>query len=136
MTSGPPPTGARWPAQELQAGLAVLNRVRNQPFAHQITGVSVENYGASPRHDRWRLEVLTTHPGCRILWGRPPGEEEAAENSADQKIALLAAMFESQGRIDFDRGYVDITIWPNRVITPASDTHATDLADAPPGHRS
>lgn len=114
---GPPAVGSYWPGDEIRAGLAVLRRVSSQPFSHQISGVSVENYGSRLRGGRSHLDLLTNHPGSRVQWGRPPGEEEAAEISADRKVALMNSMFEHNGRVDMDRGYVDITTWPDRVVT-------------------
>lgn len=128
VQSPPPPIGNVWQGAEVQAGLSVLHRVRTQPYSHQITGVSVENYIGRRQRERSHIDLLTNLAGARVVWGRAPGEEQAAETSADQKLALMQSIYEHTGRIDMNQSRVDITTWPDRIVTTSG--RSGDVEDA------
>lgn len=112
-----PPAGALWPGEDIQAGLAVLSRIVSERFAHQITGVLVENFGG--RLDRFgtHIALATDRSGGRIAWGSAVGHE-VEENSVAQKIALLRANYRDSGRVDADHAVIDVSTFPDRISIP------------------
>jgi hypothetical protein len=114
----PPPAGASWEAPELRAALAVADRLHGEPFATQITGVLVQNYGGRIDEEAAHIRLATDRPGGTIIWGSAPGEE-MEENTASEKIAILRDNFHRYGRVDAQRQTIDISIHPQRFMTPA-----------------
>jgi len=117
VVSPPPPPGAVWPGEDIQAGLAVLSRIVSEPFAHQIAAVIVENFGG--RLDRFgsHIELATDRSGGRIAWGSAVGYE-VEENSVEQKVALLRANYRDTGRVDADHAVIDVSTFPDRISIP------------------
>lgn len=114
----PPPAGRVWEAPALRAGLAVADRLDGEPFAAQITGVLVDNYGGRIDKEAAHIRLATDRPGGTIIWGSAPGEE-LEETTASEKIAILRENFRRYGRVDAQRQTIDISIHPQRFMTPA-----------------
>jgi hypothetical protein len=112
----PPAEGKPWSGADLQAGVKMVRLLRDRPYYNQLTEVVVENYGG--RRDRHRSHIqIGTDNGGRVLWGRAPGEE-IDEPNADQKLAHLQGIWREYRRVDMGRPWVDIQVWPDRVIVP------------------
>jgi len=109
-----PEAGMKCTGKDLQAGIALVNLLKNVEFRHQITAVDVKNYeGRCDRNASWL--VLETNRNTLIRWGRPVGEEGGLENSAEDKVALLRGSYADYHHIDCNRMFVDVTRSPNSV---------------------
>jgi hypothetical protein len=102
-----PSVGKKWDAEDLQAGLKLICLLREAPFKDQILSVDVKNFNG--RVDpRLPWMTLNTNRRTIIRWGRPVGDERGLENTAAQKMALLAGTYAKYGHIDFGRTYTDV----------------------------
>ncbi|HNO79322.1 MAG TPA: hypothetical protein PKN33_14830 [Phycisphaerae bacterium] len=117
----PPDPGQRWDAPELRAGLDLVQIFENERFASQITGVSVSNYRGRQDRRAAHIELATDREGSRIIWGSAPGEE-IEENSLEQKVKLLRNNFQRFGRVDANRGVIDVSVFPDRVLAQPSQS--------------
>ncbi len=118
VSSAAPDPGEPWPGNDIAAGLRLARMILDQPYARQVVSVSVYNYGGREDPYRSHIELVTDSNGNRILWGSAPGEE-LEENSADQKLRILAENFRRHGRIDAHEPRIDISVFPSRYLIPA-----------------
>jgi len=109
-----PACGRRWTNMALQAALDLTRMFEQQAFRSQIRVIDVTNYGGSVDPLASWI-VLLTDIGATIQWGRPPGQEMGLENSAAQKLALLAGVYRQYGRVDMNRRMIDIRRNPTEV---------------------
>jgi ABC-type amino acid transport substrate-binding protein len=86
--------GQQWTGADIAAGMALARLVETQRWRGQVVGIDVSAF-----KDRHVMDLLTD-TGCRVVWGRAPGEEAAAEVPAAQKLKYLAFLHESSGRVD------------------------------------
>jgi hypothetical protein len=86
--------GQAWTGADIAAGMALARIVESQRWRGQVVGIDVSAF-----RDRHVMDLLTDN-GCRIVWGRAPGEEAAAEVPAAQKLKYLAYLHEASGRVD------------------------------------
>jgi hypothetical protein len=86
--------GQPWTGADVAAGMGLARLVESQRWRGQVIGIDVTAF-----KDRHVMDLLTD-TGCRIVWGRAPGEEAAAEVPAAQKLKYLAYLHESCGRVD------------------------------------
>ena len=84
-----------------------------EPYAAQLTAVLVDNFRSPSRAGRCPIELATDRAGGRIRWGSAPGTE-LAENSVDEKLAILRENFRSTGRADAGHAVIDISLFPDR----------------------
>ncbi len=117
----PPDPGQRWDAPELRAGLDLVHIFENERFASQITGVSVSNYHGRQDRRAAHIELATDRVGSRIIWGSAPGEE-IEENTLEQKVKLLRRNFHQYGRVDANRGVIDVSVYPDRILARPSES--------------
>ncbi len=120
-----PRPGEKWAAgkngtigDDMQAAMALLERLKKQPFATQIDAVDMSNFNGRKDADArtpWiTLQTIWqagdgTGGGARVVqWGRPIGEEKYYEVQADVKLKTLNEIYRRFGRIDAGRDYVDI----------------------------
>ncbi len=117
VAAPPPPPGAKWVGDDLEASLNVIDELSREAFAHQITAVLVGNY--SGRHDPHaaHLELATDQAGGRIRWGSAPGDE-VEENLVGQKLAILRENYRRTGRVDANHSIIDISVFPDRFTIP------------------
>ncbi len=118
VSSTAPDPGEAWPGDDIAAGLRLARMILDQPYAKQVVAVSIHNYGGREDSYRSHIELVTDSAGNRILWGSAPGEE-LEENSADQKLRILAENFRRHGRIDAHEPRIDISVFPSRFLIPA-----------------
>ncbi len=118
VRSAAPDPGEKWPGRDIAAGLRLARMILEQPYARQVVAVSMDNYGGREDPYRSHVELVTDSGGNRILWGSAPGEE-LEENSADEKLRILAENFHRHGRIDAHEPRIDISVFPNRFLIPA-----------------
>ncbi|MCH8968250.1 MAG: hypothetical protein IIA66_03925 [Planctomycetes bacterium] len=118
VSSAAPDPGETWPGNDIAAGLRLAGMILDQAYARQVVAVSVYNYGGREDPYRSHIELVTDSGGNRILWGSAPGEE-LEENSADQKLRILAENFRRHGRIDAHEPRIDISVFPSRFLIPA-----------------
>ncbi len=95
--------GDLWPGEDVTAGLLVLQRLLEQEWYGQVEAIDVA------RHWRDATLRLVTDSGCRITWGRAPGDEGGSEVQADQKIRYLEYHYREYGHIDRGMEALDIT---------------------------
>ena len=89
VTSAPPGRpGEAWHGRDVRAGLSLIRLLSHERFFRQIAAVYV---GRRDARGRERL-VLDTRDGGEVYWGFPPGEEQAIEPSAMEKIRRLREM--------------------------------------------
>ena len=112
-----PRAGEPWQAPELRAGIDLIKILSAEPFFDQVTAVLVHNYGGRSDPRAAHLVLATDQAGERILWGSEPGGE-VEENTVAQKLELLRSNYRRFGRIDAKRGIIDISVHPDRIITP------------------
>lgn len=86
--------GQVWMGADVAAGMGLAQLVESQRWRGQVVGIDVSQF--KERH----VMDLLTDTGCRIVWGRAPGEEAAVEVPAAQKLKYLAYLHESCGRVD------------------------------------
>ncbi|MEX0653382.1 MAG: hypothetical protein WD534_18095 [Phycisphaeraceae bacterium] len=98
------PVGEVWPGRDVQAGLALVQMLRDEPFAEQIRA-----YDVSQSDGRGRLRlVLHTTTGGLVRWGLPPGQEQTVEPEAMTKIHWLRHVDDRRGSIDAGGKVVDV----------------------------
>jgi len=104
VASDPPRrAGESWPAQDLQAGLSLVQLLAAEPYLYQI-----EAFDVSERDARGRIRlVLRTRQGA-VIWGLPPGQEHAIEPSAPVKLDRLRLLVQKKGSIDAGGRVVEI----------------------------
>lgn len=118
----PPAPGRVWEGDDIRSGAAIVELLVKEPFAHQIAAVLVENLGGRIDSRGAEIELATDRDGGRILWGSPLGAE-IAENSAEQKLAILRANFRQTGRADGGRPVIGVFTFPDRFTIPARSEH-------------
>jgi len=84
VASGPPPVGGRWPGDDLAAGLALAQVLRDEPYAEQIDAIDV-----SGRDPRQRLDLAFYVGRRRIVWGAPIGHAPPIQVDAATKLDRL-----------------------------------------------
>jgi hypothetical protein len=84
----PEADGEMWNAPDLQAGLAMIKTMRPTPYFQQVMAYNVEARDAA---GRVRLSMVTSRG--LIMWGLPPGQEQAIEPGAEHKLKLVAEVF-------------------------------------------
>ncbi|MFQ5589912.1 MAG: cell division protein FtsQ/DivIB [Phycisphaerae bacterium] len=110
-----PPAGTMWSGGDLRAALRILEAIRLEPFAHQITAVLVGNFEGRLLPERTHIELVTDRAGGRIRWGSAPGRE-LEENSLADKIAILRENYRRTGRVDAGQSTIDISAVPNGIV--------------------
>lgn len=108
-----PAPGSPWVGRDLRAGLTTLALLLRETFAHQVAGVSVENYEGRRNPSRAHIVLLTDRAGGRVAWGSEPGLE-IEENTVGQKLAILRETFRKTGRVDAGFAVIDVTTFPDR----------------------
>lgn len=115
----PPDEGRTWKGEDLAAGIQLVTLLRDKPYYDQLTAVFVTNYDGRVDPRSSHIE-LATDRGARIRWGRAPGRE-IDEPTVEQKLAHLQGIWQEHDRIDMGRAWVDIQVWPDRVIVPVAN---------------
>lgn len=113
----PPEPGDQWTGGDLRAGLAIVGEVSREPFAGQVTGVLVDNFGGRLDSRASHLELATDRAGGRIRWGSAPGFE-VEENLVAHKMAILRQNYQRTGRLDAGYPVIDISTFPDRFTVP------------------
>ena len=114
----PPPAGECWQGPDLRAAVALIRLLSPEPFVDQIRGVLVQNYGGRRDAGEAHVELATDRTGGRVIWGSAIGEE-AEENTVPQKLDILRVNYRRFGHVDAHRGVIDISVFPDRIKTPA-----------------
>lgn len=129
--AGPvPEAGAKWAGADLQAGLRLVKLLAVVPFREKVKAVDVANFkGRKDPRACW-IALRTDHD-TTVRWGKPVGEERGLENTAAQKLALLARIYHDTGHIDYGRAYVDVRNSPNGVDVPIAVAERRDFQDDP-----
>ena len=117
VTTPPPAPGEVWDTGQVCCGVQLVRLLDGEAFADQITAVLVHNYKGRQDRSAPQLELATTRPGGRIIWGSPIGEE-IEENSAAEKLELLRANYARFGRADANRRVIDVSVLPDRTYIP------------------
>ena len=113
-----PRAGEKWASgkdgslgADMAAAMALVERLKKQPFAWQIDAVDMTNFnGRKDARAAWiTLRTVAPDGAPRVVrWGRPIGEEKYYEVQADAKIKALNELYRQYSRIDAGRDYVDI----------------------------
>lgn len=101
--SYPRKVGDVWPGEEVAAGLNLIELLSAQPYRDQIVAYDVSGRDAL---GRVRL-MLRTQTGL-VRWGLPPGQEQAIEPPAPEKLVRLARLYQERGAIDAGGKVVDL----------------------------
>ncbi|MBM4101282.1 MAG: hypothetical protein FJ256_03330 [Phycisphaerae bacterium] len=94
--AAPPPAhaGSAWSGADVIAGVEMAKLVGVQRWRGQVEAVDVGDFASSGN-----VALLTTKQS-RIIWGRMPGTEAAAEVPSAQKLRYLDMLMSQYGRID------------------------------------
>ncbi len=101
----PPPAkaGEVWPGEQVNAGLALLRLLGNEPYMDKI-----RSFDVGQRDERGRLRlVLHTQDGT-VRWGLPPGQENAIEPDARVKIGWLRQLAQRDASLSSGGQIIDI----------------------------
>lgn len=104
--SSPPPAhaGQVWPGEEVRAGLSLLKLLAREPYLNKI-----RTFDLGQRDARGRLKlVLHTQDGT-VYWGLPPGEENAIEPDAQQKLGWLRKLAQRDASLSSGGNIIDIS---------------------------
>ena len=123
VASKPRPEGQPWPGEDLQAGLALVKMLADQPYTRQI-----QAYDVRERDPRGRIRlVLKTRTGM-VRWGLPPGQEQPVEPDASIKKQWLAKVAENyRGLVDAGGKVVDV-YGAAVFVHPTGDSEAEQAA--------
>jgi cell division septal protein FtsQ len=104
VSSAPPAqAGEVWPGEDVQAGLALIRLLADEPYLDNVLAFDV-----SHRDARGRLRlVLKTHDGT-VRWGLPPGEEHSIEPDAQVKLGWLRQLARRDGSLSTGGQIIDI----------------------------
>ena len=119
-----PEPGQPWEGEDLQAGLALLELLRNEPYWEQISAVSVHNFRgrADSRGPQIELVTIPAGPGRvagRIRWGSALGEE-IEEPTPEEKLATLRTNHTRYQRIDCNQMWIDVSAQRGGYLYPDS----------------
>jgi len=103
VTHAPPPEGAVWPGDELQAGLDLAQLIEGEGYAPQVASYDVSDRDAL---GRLRLRLITERGMVR--WGLPPGDERGLEPTSATKLRWLSSVNRRRGSIDAGGKVVDV----------------------------
>lgn len=117
IAAKPPEPGKRWEGADLTAALRLLKAVREEPFAHQLAAIDMENFKGRVNTRVCHLVLRTHQENGRIRWGSAPGLE-IEENTVKQKLAILRENFLKTGRADAGHPMIDISTFPDRFTIP------------------
>lgn len=123
-----PDQGEPWIGGEVQAGLSLLEFLRDMPGANQIYAIDTSEYLTQRR-----LTLITTRGG-RIVWGGEPGAYHPGQAPASAKRDRLAGFYRDFGSIDTGRTLLDVRSESGAYIVDA--TMPPPTAPAPPGRKS
>ncbi len=96
--------GDPWIGGEVQAGLALLDYLRDTTGFEQVYAIDVSGYRANKRL------VIVTDKGNQVLWGGRPDEFNPGQARADVKRQRLAKLRRELGRIDAGRQFLDVSL--------------------------
>ena len=85
--------GERWLGGDVQAGLALLQRIQGEAWFKQVVSIDVQQF----KHQR--LLALRTR-ACTIMWGHSPDDSTVQEVPVQQKLDYLAYLYHQYGAID------------------------------------
>jgi hypothetical protein len=124
---GPPAAGESWGGDDVHAAVELVRYLANEPFSDQITGIVLNQPAGAGASRGAQLVLATDRAGGRIVWGSPIGDE-IEENTADEKLHLLRSNYRRFGRVDADRPLLDVSVHPDRLVTPADAAYHGDVA--------
>lgn len=101
-SDGTPAYAEAWPGEDVQAGLLVLEQLRDRAYWHQVKAIDVSGHLRSQR-----VEIITDR-GSRVVWGAAPGTFKPGEVGTERKLQHLQALFERYGRIDAGQNRVTV----------------------------
>lgn len=85
---------ARWPGDDIAAGLDLLALVATQPWAKQVEGVDLADFATK------ESLTLTTIYGTRVVWGGPPSKPRFGDAPTKEKLRHIATLFGDTKRVD------------------------------------
>ncbi|MEX0744987.1 MAG: hypothetical protein WD118_05245 [Phycisphaeraceae bacterium] len=114
--SAPGPEGTRWPGDDVRAGLALVQELRDEAFLDQIVAYDSADRDAA---GRLRLSLHATGGGV-VRWGLPPGQEQGIDVPAAVKIDRLRQLHSKPGgAIDAGGKIVEIHGAGINLVNPA-----------------
>jgi len=103
-SSAPPAqAGEVWSGEDVQAGLALIRLLANEPYLDKVLAFDVSHRDA---RGRLRLVLLTSDGSVR--WGLPPGEEHSIEPDAQVKLGWLRRLAQRDGSLSTGGQIIDI----------------------------
>jgi cell division septal protein FtsQ len=107
----PVSAGAKWPGEDLAAGLDMVKLLYGLPYAEEIVTVNVSNYAGRDSIKEAQISFGTTQ-GNMIKWGRPinGGNDFFIEISTQRKLQVLRQIYEEYGHVDASQEWVDIRL--------------------------
>lgn len=83
-----------WAGDDIAASLELLQVLLRQPWAGQVAGIDVSNFG------RDHVLVISTTFGTKVVWGGRVSKPALGEVSSAQKISHMTRLFTEHKRID------------------------------------
>jgi hypothetical protein len=111
-----------WPGEDVQAGLELLRVIAGKPWADQIVGVDLAEFGTNQT-----LSIVTTGKG-RLNWGGRPDRPRLGEAGTRAKVATIDWLFKRFGSIDAGGRTIDV-FWEGRPLEIDVSATATRGAD-------
>ncbi len=87
--------GRVWKGEDLQDGLALIGLLRTEPYYQQV-----QVFDVGQRDARGRICLVVKTGNSNIVWGLPPGKEQAIEADAAVKKIRLADVYRQRGSLD------------------------------------
>lgn len=106
--------GSVWLGGDVEAGLALLQFLKDSRVWDQVAGVDVSTYTQD------KQLIIITDRGSRIMWGGPPGDFTPGQPSGEIRRRRLEKIQTDSGHIDANRQVSDIRLMENvyEVISP------------------
>lgn len=92
--STPAEPAAYWEGTDVTAALRLIRLLETRPWSGQVDAVNMNGFmNGEPIR-------LVTNRGTELIWDSPPGDEQAGEVTAEEKIRRLQYLFDQFGHID------------------------------------
>lgn len=113
VDTAPPAPGQKWDVSDLADGIKLLKLIKDKPYATEITGIDVRNYGGRVNNFESHLRInaqLAQGNATQVLFGRFPADDGIDYClTPDEMLANLDAVVATQGgRLSGQHRMIDV----------------------------